>query len=143
MEFRGHGDHVRRAWLDDAVRQIDFQWEVGPGLGYHWVKRTNFVFRTETGGNYQAQAGGASASGAYQIVNGTWDGYGGYTRARDAPPEVQDAKAAEMEARSAEERALAAKLRLFQLLPDDAVGVVNLDDRRGPEFAAAARRGAM
>ena len=34
----------------------------------------------------------------------------------------------------------AAKLRLFQLLPDDAVGVVNLDDRRGPEFAAAARR---
>ncbi len=39
----------------DAVRQIDFQWEVGPGLGYHLVKRTNFVFRTEIGGNYQAQ----------------------------------------------------------------------------------------
>lgn len=33
-----------------------------------------------------------------------------------------------------------AKLRLFQLLPEDAVGVVNVDDRRGPEFAAAVRR---
>ena len=39
----------------DAVRKIDFQWETGPGLGYHWVKRTNFVFNTETGFNYQAQ----------------------------------------------------------------------------------------
>ena len=39
----------------DAVRKIDFQWEAGPGLGYHWVKRTNFVFNTEAGLNYQAQ----------------------------------------------------------------------------------------
>ena len=33
-----------------------------------------------------------------------------------------------------------AKLRLFQLLPDDAVGVTNLDDRRSALFAAAVRR---
>ena len=39
----------------DAIRKIDFQWETGPGLGYHWVKRTNFVFNTEAGFNYQAQ----------------------------------------------------------------------------------------
>ena len=39
----------------DAVRKIDFQWEAGPGLGYHWVKRTNIVFNTEAGFNYQAQ----------------------------------------------------------------------------------------
>jgi len=39
----------------DAVRKVDFEWEVGPGLGYHWVKRTNIVFRTELGGNYKAQ----------------------------------------------------------------------------------------
>lgn len=39
----------------DAVRKVDFEWEVGPGLGYHWVKRTNFVFRTEVGGNYKTQ----------------------------------------------------------------------------------------
>lgn len=54
------------------------------------------IRQMESGNDYQAQAAGASASGAYQIVNGTWDGYGGYSRARDAPPEVQDAKAAEM-----------------------------------------------
>lgn len=39
----------------DAVRKIDFQWEAGPGMGYRWVKRTNFVFNTEAGLNYQAQ----------------------------------------------------------------------------------------
>ena len=39
----------------DAVRKIDFQWETGPGMGYHWVKRTNIVFNTEAGFNYQAQ----------------------------------------------------------------------------------------
>ena len=33
-----------------------------------------------------------------------------------------------------------AKLRLFQLLGEDAFGVSNLDDRRGAAFAAAARR---
>jgi UDP-N-acetylmuramoyl-L-alanyl-D-glutamate--2,6-diaminopimelate ligase len=33
-----------------------------------------------------------------------------------------------------------AKRRLFEILPDGAVGVINLDDRRGPDFVAAARR---
>ena len=33
-----------------------------------------------------------------------------------------------------------AKRRLFELLPDGAIGVANLDDRRGRDFAAAARR---
>jgi UDP-N-acetylmuramoyl-L-alanyl-D-glutamate--2,6-diaminopimelate ligase len=33
-----------------------------------------------------------------------------------------------------------AKRRLFELLPDGGVAVTNLDDRRGPDFAAAARR---
>ncbi len=34
----------------------------------------------------------------------------------------------------------AAKRRLFEMLPDQAVGVVNLDDHRGKDMAAAARR---
>jgi UDP-N-acetylmuramoyl-L-alanyl-D-glutamate--2,6-diaminopimelate ligase len=33
-----------------------------------------------------------------------------------------------------------AKRRLFEMLPDGAVGVINLDDRRGADFVAAARR---
>jgi UDP-N-acetylmuramoyl-L-alanyl-D-glutamate--2,6-diaminopimelate ligase len=38
------------------------------------------------------------------------------------------------------EEYFAAKRRLFELLPDDGLAVVNLDDRRGAEIAAAARR---
>ena len=48
----------------------------------------------ETGGNYLTQVTSSTASGAYAFLDGSWDGYGGYRRARDAPPEVQDAKAA-------------------------------------------------
>ena len=33
-----------------------------------------------------------------------------------------------------------AKRRLFEILPDGAVGVINADDRRGPDLVAAARR---
>jgi UDP-N-acetylmuramoyl-L-alanyl-D-glutamate--2,6-diaminopimelate ligase len=33
-----------------------------------------------------------------------------------------------------------AKRRLFEILPDGAVGVINVDDRRGPELVGAARR---
>jgi hypothetical protein len=44
----------------------------------------------ESGGNYLAQARLASASGAYQIVDRTWNGYAGYARAVHAPPAVQD-----------------------------------------------------
>ena len=38
------------------------------------------------------------------------------------------------------EEYFAAKLRLFHLLPDDGIGVTNLDDRSGAAFAQAARR---
>lgn len=50
----------------------------------------------ESGGDYTIQAAGSTASGAYQMLDTTWAGYSGYARAADAPPEVQDAKAAEL-----------------------------------------------
>jgi murein DD-endopeptidase MepM/ murein hydrolase activator NlpD len=53
------------------------------------------IRQLESGGDYTAHAPGSSASGAYQFLDTTWNRYGGYTRAADAPPDTQDAKATE------------------------------------------------
>jgi hypothetical protein len=49
----------------------------------------------ESGGDYAAESRSSSASGAYQFIDGTWAGYGGYRHASAAPTSVQDTKAAE------------------------------------------------
>jgi hypothetical protein len=39
----------------DDVRLIDLQYEVGPGLGYHLLRRTNITANVEGGFSYQSQ----------------------------------------------------------------------------------------
>lgn len=39
----------------DEVRKIDFQYQLGPGVGNHLVKHKNFVLDVESGLNYEAQ----------------------------------------------------------------------------------------
>lgn len=61
------------------------------------------IKKRESGGNYNAQAKGSSASGAYQFIDSTWQaqtkksGLGTeYKSAKDAPKEIQDAIAKQM-----------------------------------------------
>jgi putative salt-induced outer membrane protein YdiY len=39
--------------LFDEVRKIDLRYQVGPGLGYHLLMRTNLVLDLEAGGSYE------------------------------------------------------------------------------------------
>lgn len=55
------------------------------------------VMKCESGGNLRVRnISGSSASGKWQFLRSTWNGFGGYAEARDAPESVQDAKARQL-----------------------------------------------
>ena len=39
----------------NEIQKIDLRYDVGPGLGYKWLVLTNYVLKSEFGGNYQEQ----------------------------------------------------------------------------------------
>jgi putative salt-induced outer membrane protein YdiY len=39
----------------DQIRLIERQWEINPGVGYQWIKKPDFVLKTEVGMSYQDQ----------------------------------------------------------------------------------------
>lgn len=52
------------------------------------------ILACESGGKLTAENPTSSASGKWQFLDSSWNNYGGYARASDAPEHVQDAAAA-------------------------------------------------
>jgi len=56
----------------------------------------DYICRRESNMTTNAKNPHSTASGKYQFLDSTWNGYGGYQHASDAPEAVQDAKAREL-----------------------------------------------
>ncbi len=55
-----------------------------------------YVMMRESRGSLTAHNPTSTASGKWQFLNSTWNGYGGYSSAASAPESVQDARAAQV-----------------------------------------------
>lgn len=100
-------DSLQRKQLEAQARSAQ-EWQsavggAGAGVGAGFgpigdgvvdIERIMATIRNrESGGDYRAKNPHSTASGAYQFIDSTWGGYGGYARAMDAPQAIQDAKA--------------------------------------------------
>lgn len=88
---------MAREWYSAATRarRARFQRETpqrGSGGGFPG----DCIAAHESGGNYSAQNPTSSASGKYQVLDSTWDGYAGYASSKDAPPAIQEQYAREL-----------------------------------------------
>jgi LAS superfamily LD-carboxypeptidase LdcB len=63
---------------------------LNPSIGNKVDALAKAIGTLESGGNYKIKSKVTSAAGKYQYVKGTWNNYGGYATADQAPPEVQD-----------------------------------------------------
>lgn len=77
----------------DNVRQIDLQYNIGPGLGYHLFKKANFAANLEGGISYQRQDFKASPRSESAFARAsqdlTWKIYEGITLSESATVLVQ------------------------------------------------------
>lgn len=72
-----------------AVEHVGLE-PCGGDLPPCWVKWR------ESHGDYTALNRSSGASGAWQFLDSTWAGHGGYSKAMYAPPDVQDERAREV-----------------------------------------------
>jgi len=76
------------AAVGSEIQAPAFQPAIPPTVSAGWAIPTYLVMR-ESGGDYSAR-NPSGACGAYQVIPSTWNGYGGYSSACDAPSSVQD-----------------------------------------------------
>lgn len=48
-------DYVRAEAMRDIIADLDYRINVGPGIGYYWIKGTNTTLSTEAGAGYQIE----------------------------------------------------------------------------------------
>lgn len=99
-----HRTTMRAASVAPPV--VDGAWSCGGDLPPCWVmdrENPNRDLTVYNGGSHHEVGytggnpeGDSTASGKWQFLRSTWNGFGGYVNAADAPWEVQDAKAREV-----------------------------------------------